>query len=84
MLKGKGILQGPFTALSAEFEDTLLNLWGVKQNPEQTEDKKVCLTFSLEKISLYLANLNTRKWGFNQDSVSGRLVSNMGPKAPSR
>ena len=50
MLKGKGILQGPFTALSAEFEDTLLNLWGVKQNPEQTEDKKRCPTFSLEKI----------------------------------
>ena len=50
MLKGKGNLQGPLTALPLEFEDALLNLWGVKQNPEQTEDKKRCLTFSLEKI----------------------------------
>ena len=30
MLKGKGIQQGPLTALSAEFEGTLLNLWEAK------------------------------------------------------
>ena len=51
MLKGKGNLQGPFTALSAEFEDTLLNLWGVKQNPEQTEDKKDASLFHLKRFN---------------------------------